>query len=155
MKIFEKIKIDEFIAGLSLLLIILLITVNVILRYAFNFILNWAEELATASFVWCVFISAAIAYRENRHIAIDIIVNFLPKTVYKVLDIIINLFLLCLNSGITYLSILLCISSRNKPTPILRIPYSYINLALTVGFGLMVVYGIAHLVKKIKNFKET
>lgn len=145
---------DEVISGAFLVLVIGLIVVNVILRYFFNFILNWAEELATLSFVWCVFVGAASAYKTNQHVAIDVLVNLLPKPIRKIMEILIDLFVFVLCLGVTYLSVIIVMNSANKPTPILKLPYSYVNFSMTVGFGLMAVYAGVHLVNKFKYTKK-
>lgn len=132
--------------------LVFLVSTNVVSRYVFNHVFNWAEELATLSFIWCTYIAIAAAYKQNKHIAIDIIVNLFPKPLQKIVDILINILLLFMNIGITYLAILLTISSKGKPTPILRISYSYVNVSLVISFGLMTIYGFIKLIKKIRNF---
>lgn len=144
--------IDELVAGAFLVFLVVLVSTNVIARYVFNHVFNWAEELATLSFIWCTYIAIAAAFKQNKHIAIDIIVNLFPEPLQKVIDILINILLLVMNIGITYLAILLTISSKGKPTPILRISYSYVNISLVISFGLMAIYGFMDLIKKIKSF---
>ncbi len=69
----------ERMAGVSLIaLIVITITVQVITRYFFGRPLVWVEELAQYSFIWMVFIGAALGFKELRHIRIDTFVGKLP-----------------------------------------------------------------------------
>ncbi len=62
----------ERIAGIGLLgLIVVTITLQVVTRYVFGQPLVWVEELATYSFIWSVFLGAALGLKELRHIRIE------------------------------------------------------------------------------------
>src|SRR5918995_2224489 len=62
----------ERIAGIFLIaLMVVTITVQVVTRYAFGQPLVWVEELATYSFIWSVFLGAALGLKEMRHIRIE------------------------------------------------------------------------------------
>jgi hypothetical protein len=54
---------------------VLVVIINVILRYGFKSGLFWVEEVATVSFIWSVFVGAAAAYRHTMHIGIDLITS--------------------------------------------------------------------------------
>jgi TRAP-type C4-dicarboxylate transport system permease small subunit len=59
-------------AGMFLIaLMVVTITVQVVTRYAFGQPLVWVEELATYSFIWSVFLGAALGLKEMRHIRIE------------------------------------------------------------------------------------
>jgi TRAP-type transport system small permease protein len=62
----------ERIAGVFLIaLMVVTITIQVVTRYAFGQPLVWVEELATYSFIWSVFLGAALGLKEMRHIRIE------------------------------------------------------------------------------------
>src|SRR5215204_4405168 len=62
----------ERVAGVFLIaLMVVTITVQVVTRYAFGQPLVWVEELATYSFIWSVFLGAALGLKEMRHIRIE------------------------------------------------------------------------------------
>lgn len=147
--------IDQILSGIFLCFVIVLVIVNVFLRYFVGTIFNWGEELATIAFIWCVYIGASYCYREDRHIGIDMIYNLFPKPVQRVLDILIDITLIVLNAGITYLGIVLCIESEGKTSFILRMPYMLIDASIVVGFGLMTIYGIAKLISRFKKIEDT
>ena len=124
------------------------VILNVILRYVFDGGLFWVEEVATTAFIWSVFIGSAAAYKRKMHIGIDLITKLFPERVREIISSIINLLMAVVNGYVCYLSILMINANKLKRTPVLDIPAMYINLAITVGFGLMTLHSIQFLVKE-------
>lgn len=59
-------------AGIGLIaLMVVTITLQVVTRYVWGQPLVWVEELATYSFIWAVFLGAALGLKEMRHIRIE------------------------------------------------------------------------------------
>ena len=62
---------DLILSGFFLCITVLGVIVNVCLQYLFHGGLFWAEEVATSSFTWSVFVGFAAIYRYKIHIVID------------------------------------------------------------------------------------
>ncbi|PKL22864.1 MAG: TRAP transporter small permease [Spirochaetae bacterium HGW-Spirochaetae-4] len=122
------------------------VILNVILRYVFDGGLFWIEEVATTAFLWSVFIGSAAAYKRKMHIGIDLITKLFPERVREVISSVINLLMAVINGYVCYLSILMINANKLKRTPVLDVPAMYINLAITVGFGLMTIHSIQFLI---------
>jgi len=60
--------------------ILALIFINVVLRYAFNKTLTWGEELSRFLFVSVTYIGAAAGVRRKGHIIVDLLMVVFPKT---------------------------------------------------------------------------
>jgi TRAP-type C4-dicarboxylate transport system permease small subunit len=52
---------------------------NVVLRYAFNSGLTWAEESARYMMIYMVFLGAVGAVKNNEHLGVDFLVRKLPR----------------------------------------------------------------------------
>lgn len=63
--------IERTVGVMLIVSIVLTITIQVFTRYFFGRPLVWVEELAQYSFIWMVFIGAALGFKELRHIVID------------------------------------------------------------------------------------
>lgn len=146
---------DLVIASLFLCITVLVVIVNVALRYLFHGGLFWAEEVATSSFIWSVFVGAAAAYRYKMHIGIDIVTKFGPQPWRIFIAVIIDCLMIVINGYIVYLSIFFILANKLKRTPVLDIPALYINLALTVGFTLMTVYALLSLYRDVRKLFGT
>lgn len=141
---------DLILSSLFLSITVLVVIVNVALRYLFHGGLFWAEEIATTSFIWSVFIGSAAAYRYKMHIGIDFASKFGPQAWRNCVAVLVDLSMLIINGYIVYLSILFINANSLKRTPVLDIPAIYVNLGLSVGFGLMTLYGLKFLYNDLR-----
>lgn len=142
---------DLILSGFFLCITVLVVIVNVALRYLFHGGLFWAEEVATSSFIWSVFVGAAAAYRYKMHIGIDLVTKFGPPPWRTLVRGVIDCLMLVINGYIVYLSIFFIQANKLKRTPVLDIPALYVNLALTVGFTLMTIYALYFLYQDIRK----
>ena len=67
-KLFKTI---EILIAVFLACMILLLFMNVVLRYVFNTGFVWSEEIARLCFIYLVYLGAIGAARDNRHLLID------------------------------------------------------------------------------------
>ena len=139
-------------SGAFLTVTVLVVILNVILRYFFKGGLYWVEEVSTVSFIWSVFIGAAAAYKHKMHIGIDLITKLFPERTRELISIIINLLMVVINGYIVYLSYSFIQQNRLKRTPVLDVPAIYVNLAITVGFGLMTIHALQFLYQESRLF---
>ncbi len=142
--------IDQIISAVALMGIVVFVTINVFCRYVLGYIFNWMEELSTVLFVWCTFLGISSAYKTNDHVGINVLVMLFPKKVQRIIMIIVNLFCLVVSAKILTLSFTFCQSSWTKTTPIIGLPYTFVNVSITCGFALMSIYSIIKIIRLIK-----
>lgn len=82
---------DAVITGTTLVACVVIVNLNVIMRYMLNSPLQWSEEIVTSLFVWTVFIGSAYAYRKHAHLGVDIVVNLLHGKTKKTLMFIVSI----------------------------------------------------------------
>lgn len=143
---------DAVITMVTLTACIILVNVNVIMRYLFKSPLQWSEEVVTGLFVWTVFIGSAFAHRKRAHLGVDIVVNLLPDKTNKVISTIVAFLQLAILIMVTIISTQyvyhsLYVRGHYKPTltDVLRIPKAYFAAAVPIGFGLSTIYAIRDL----------
>ena len=54
---------------------ILIVTLQVVLRYGFNSSIDWSEEISRLLFVWCMFLAIPLGIREGAHVGIELLVS--------------------------------------------------------------------------------
>ena len=81
-KLFKTI---EILIAVFLACMILLLFMNVVLRYVFNTGFVWSEEIARLCFIYLVYLGAIEAARDNRHLLIDSLLLKLPKVFQKII----------------------------------------------------------------------
>ncbi|MDR3247298.1 MAG: TRAP transporter small permease [Treponema sp.] len=75
----------EILIAFFLAVMIVLVFMNVVLRYLFSFGLVWSEEISRLCFIFLVYLGAIIAARENRHLMIDTLLYRASKIVQIVI----------------------------------------------------------------------
>jgi TRAP-type C4-dicarboxylate transport system permease small subunit len=60
-------------------------------RYILNDSLAWTEEIARYGLMWLTFIGGIIVVRKNTHIAVEVLLHFLPKGSARVLLAVIDI----------------------------------------------------------------
>lgn len=142
---------DEILGYVTLTMVVAFTALNVILRYCFKFTISSAEEITLIAFIWASYIGSAAAYKSEEHIAIDIIVNKFPKKLRYYSELAINIFIIIISMSYTYLGIVLCMNAGSKTTLVLRLPYILVDVSIVISFGLMTIYGILKLIRRIKG----
>ena len=61
-------KLEEVVLVSMFCVMVLIIFIQVIMRYAFNSSLSWSEELGKFVFVWISWVGISIGARKNEHI---------------------------------------------------------------------------------------
>lgn len=54
---------------------IAVVSVQVLLRYAFNSSIDWSDEISRLLFVWCMFLAIPLGIREGAHVGIELMVT--------------------------------------------------------------------------------
>ncbi|ADY12534.1 TRAP transporter small permease [Sphaerochaeta globosa] len=150
---FKKVltNLELIIASACIIVTTSLVLLNVVMRYFFKTGIYWSEEVATACFVWSVFIGAAAGYKHKAHVGVDMLINLCNPTWKKLLTIAVDAILLLINGYITYIAVIYLSLSYKKPTPVLGISTAYISSSILVSFSLMTIYSIYFLVKDIRK----
>jgi TRAP-type C4-dicarboxylate transport system permease small subunit len=122
------------IAGVSLVIIVLIIPYGVFTRYVLNSAASWPEPMAVLLMIWVSFLSAVICYREYRHIGVAIIPNLLGDTGKFILGWIVEIGMLATNLFMLYFGIQLCQVTWNQF--IAELPWLSVGITyLPIPFG--------------------
>jgi TRAP-type C4-dicarboxylate transport system permease small subunit len=81
----------RFLAGTSMLAIVVIMIVQVIARYVFNASLIWAEELCRYILVWQSFLLIGIAYHQGELIVLDVLSTRLSPATRFLIRLIVTL----------------------------------------------------------------
>ena len=124
---------------------------QVIMRYVFNNSLYWSEELGKFIFVWISWLGISIGQRRNEHIKITLLVDRLPYTTRKIMEIIADILLILICIVTLYYAIILVQTQAKVPYAGIKIKTSWGYLSLVLGCGFMSLRLIAGVVNKIKE----
>jgi TRAP-type C4-dicarboxylate transport system permease small subunit len=138
---------EELLASIAISIVVISAFYGVISRYVLNNPVAWSNEVATIAFTWTVFLGAAAAWKNNKHIHLDLVYNFFPNKIKIISDWLKNIILIIFIAFALYLSIQFTITAYNKPTAILRIPFSYVDVPVVIFFSSIILIYIKKIIK--------
>lgn len=80
-------------------LMILLVTLQVVLRFVFKTGFSWGEEVARLLFVWMAFSSFGYLTRGSRHVRVGFFRELFPEQVQKAILIVCDALFLVFSAG--------------------------------------------------------
>ena len=155
-KIIEKVK--SLCSWLSFLLVIL-ITVDVFLRYIFNFSSASLYELEWHFFAAIFLLGSSVTLQNDEHVRVDVFYNRLSKKKKEVINLIGNIFFLVpFSLVIFYTSIPFVTDSfvilESSPDPG-GLPFRFIiKSIIPFSFFLLATIGVINITKNIKNISN-
>lgn len=147
-------ELDEYIAGFFLIITVIVVILNISMRYFFNSPIRSAEEIATICFIWSVFIGGASCYRQKMHMGIDILTQVFKNKTKIYIELLISLIVMTMNAAFAYLSFTFALAARLKPTAVLGISSIYVNFSLVIGFFLIFFYSAIDVYRKVKEIRK-
>ncbi len=155
-KIIEKVK--SLCSWLSFLLVIL-ITVDVFLRYIFNFSSASLYELEWHFFAAIFLLGSSVTLQNDEHVRVDVFYNRLSKKNKEVINLIGNIFFLVpFSLVIFYTSIPFVTDSfvilESSPDPG-GLPFRFIiKSIIPFSFFLLATIGVINITKNVKNISN-
>ena len=149
----QKNELEAVVGSFFISVTVILVIVNVFLRYFVKIQFSWIEEASVGCFIWTVYLGATAGYRKKNLIGVDALTKILPLQGKKILRLLTDILLIVLTFTMAYLSFRYTIDS-DKITSALEISYVYINSSLAISFGLMALYSVGFLVSDIINYKD-
>ena len=155
-KIIEKVK--SLCSWLSFLLVIL-ISVDVFLRYIFNFSSASLYELEWHFFAAIFLLGSSVTLQNDEHVRVDVFYNRLSKKNKEVINLIGNIFFLVpFSLVIFYTSIPFVTDSfvilESSPDPG-GLPFRFIiKSIIPFSFFLLATIGVINITKNVKNISN-
>jgi len=142
--------------ALTLLSVILTVSVflQVLIRFVLKYPLPWTEEVARIAFVYCIFVGATIAVRENSHLHVDALLVILPKRVARAAMFLGMLLVGVFLVFVTWQGVVLVLATGVQMSPVMQVPFKYIYLILPVSGAIMLLYLVANMLALVRGKGE-
>ncbi len=123
-----------WVAGLSILLMSLIIPVGVFARYVLGEGAQWPEPIAILLMVMFTFIGAAAAYRAGAHIAVGMLTDRLPAPLRLLFAKTVDLLMIAICLFMVFYGGKLCLETMRQTLPALPwLPVGWTYLPVPVG----------------------
>lgn len=138
-------KVEVFLAGSCLLMMVCLIFLSGVARTA-GHPLNWTVEVSACLFAWGCFLSADIAWRNEKLMSIDFLLNYLPpigrRVVMAANYVIILVFLVYV---IVFGTRLAWVTRARHFTGLPELSYAWVTMSFPVAAALMLITALLKL----------
>lgn len=111
-------------------------------RYIFNYAISGTEEIALFAQVWMVLLGAGVAMRFGRHVAVDLLVTYLPIPLARLLNVFITIGCMWFLSIVFIGALPLMQVGMFETSSAMQVPMWTIYLSLIIGavyFGIEVI----------------
>ena len=129
---------------------VVVIFVQVIMRYVFNNSLYWSEELGKFIFVWISWLGISLGERYGEHIKITMLVDRFPHRVAQIFNIISEIIVIGICAVTLYYGVTLVFSQMGTRYAGIKISGAWGYAAVVVGCALMILRSIAGTIKSVK-----
>lgn len=147
----EKLQITVGVVFLCIFFIV--IVLQIITRYM-GISVIWTEEVANYSFIWAIFMGAAVMVNRREHFNFDFFLRKLQGKKKDSLNIFNDLVLIIFNTIIFLLGIQVVSEFWNYTwASIPEMKMGYIWIAIPIMAGTMTIYSLSHLIDHIKSLK--
>ena len=136
--------------------VVLVIVIEVVRRFAFDFSSLWGEEAARFAFIYLVWISAAVGVRNRAHIRFGIVTDLLPPRGAASLSVLASIATIVFAMFAFYWSIEPVMTSLRfgSVTEGLRLPRTLFLVAVPVGFVLVLVSATKVLIEDLGALRD-
>lgn len=144
-------KLLAFVTATAMGAIVLVVFINVAMRYILNTGLTWSEEIAVNLFVWVIFLGAILAGLEGLHIKVDLLTSKLPKKLQKVFLVISSLCVVFAMGVLIVGGIDVVKVTDKNISAATGIPFSYISVSLVVCAVCLMFITLYNTYKELRS----
>lgn len=142
---------EDEVAGILMIAVTVVLTLQVFTRYVLNDPLDWTEEVSRHLFVWMVFFGASGALHDRSHVAIDLLVTRLPLKARLAAALLCNLMVLFFLGNLLYWGVKAVDRMWNLPTATLGLPIGLVYTVLPITAALMIVRTLVNMAADVKS----
>ncbi len=138
---------------LAIMLVVMVVNVafNVFTRYVFYLPIIWAEEFARYIMIWFAYLGMGLALRDHDHVSLVVVKELASPSIRKVIDFIINMFILSFLVLLTYLSLKYMDRLKGQTSPAMGISMQVPYFSVCAGAFLMVAQQIKRTIIELKD----
>ena len=113
---------------------------------------SWTEELARYLFIYMVAFGASVAVHKKEFVAVDLVIDFLPKIIRKLIELVINIVLLLFVTFVLLKSVLsFAILEYRMVSTAMQVPMQYIYFSMIILFGLLILSFVMEILYQVKE----
>lgn len=146
-------KVSMFVSASCTGILAIVMMMQIFCRKVLNDSLTWSDEMGGYLLVWIALFGAVTALFEKKHLAIDSLIDRMPKKVENVMRIVIDVLIIIFLIIVFYFSIPLMTKLTGMTAISLPIPQTFIYSPLVITTLFSTVILINDMIKDMQNLK--
>jgi TRAP-type C4-dicarboxylate transport system permease small subunit len=132
--------------------LVVLVTMQIYVRFFTTSSLTWSEELSTYIMIWMVLMASILVFRNKGHIWVENVIDILPAMVKPLVLAVSNVFVLVFYVIIIWGAITLLPTVHSQLSSACKIPMSYLYFAMPFSMVLTIFYIVRHIYDEVTEF---
>lgn len=151
---------DHFEESLMVILLVVIFSVSLIQVIIRNIpqlaALQWAEEFCRFCWIWSVFLSLPYTIRKSNMLRVSVLLDVLPGTLRKVVNILVDLIITASMALLTFHSVAVVkdVMNSGESSPAMLWPMWIVYIVMLIGFALGTVRGLQQAIIHVMHFHE-
>jgi len=129
-----------------LIIMIFLIFMQVTFRYIVNNPISWTEEVSRHLMIWSAFLGAAIAYRRNAHLGVDVFLSKFSKKIKKIILFCIYLVTFGYSLFLIIIGFEIAEKTMRQTSSALRYKMGYVYLLIPISFIIISLFSVEKII---------
>lgn len=146
---------EEILMSIFLIVIIVMMTMQVIMRYVFNSALSFPEEVSRYSFIWMCYLGVSYAVKKGGALKVDILPTLVPA-LQKPLDVLGDVFYMgfCVAMILPGITTVQSVMKMGSSSAAIGLPMWIVYLSFLIGSILTVIRMIEKYIVLIRARKK-
>lgn len=151
-KTFDRLlSVTDVFASCMLVMIVIFILLQIIFR-TFKLNIQWTEEASRYSFIGMVFFGSVSAVRHGAHIAITTLVDMLPLSIRRWIDILVHLMIAAMSGILAYSALILSRSAKGVTSSVMQwFQMNYLYVPVGILCVLMLTAAVLRILELITD----
>lgn len=142
---------ELYAATICFFILTVLLTLQVISRYALHHSFTWMEELGTIMFVWMTYLGVSGAVTTRKHLRIDFLLDVMPFKTKRFFLILSNVIFAVFNVYICIIMVNVIKLLGTSVTTMLRVPKAAVYFIIPISLILSIIRLVQDTIKLTKE----
>lgn len=144
-KVYSGLKdvVDSLVAVIFAVMVVI-VFLQVIMRYVFNHSLTWADESSRFLFVWLVYLGGSITVRTGKMVCFDLLLEACKGKMWKIMQIAVTAICVTFLAFVAIWGVKSLTLTAGEFSPVLGIPMVVIKAIIPAGAVLMIMEQVFH-----------
>ncbi|KKE80245.1 TRAP transporter small permease [Bacilli bacterium] len=144
---------EEYILVFLSAFTVVVIFLQVVMRYVFGSSLTWSEEIARYAFIWMIYLGVSYGVKKKKHLGVDALNMLFKEKGQIIISMIANVSFLIFAIVITYYGFDIVLRVT-RASAAMQIPMEWVYAAPVVGLALTAIRLSQNLIKEYQQLKK-